>query len=64
MYLVELLIRRSGYRLTASDRELVDIVIGLASGIVDKDDLIELQQGEHRQWCNAKSPGMALVPHE
>ena len=41
VYLVELLIRRSGYQLTASDRELVDIVVGVASGIVDKDDLIE-----------------------
>ena len=41
VYLVELLIRRSGYQLAASNRELVNIVVSVASGMVDKDNLIE-----------------------
>ena len=41
VYLVELLIRRSGYRLTPTDPELTDVVLQVANRAISKEGLTQ-----------------------
>lgn len=41
LYVTELLIRRSGYRLQADDRAVVDLILGVADGSVTQDMLVD-----------------------
>ncbi len=41
LYLVELLLRRSGYRLDADTRTVIDLVLGVADGTMNRSMLTE-----------------------
>ena len=51
LYLVELLLRRSGYWLDADNRTVIDLVLGVADGTMNRSMLTEWFRAHIRRQC-------------